>query len=152
MCTEGTTGTGICRCDSTRYRTDKKSGQCFVKECFGAHESILSEVCDGGGTCDEDNKRCNCNSPNFQNLPGQNGCVHSNCISSDSKLCSGFGACEKVGDTYGCLCASHYTLVEKDCVPTRCLGSRGSRRGPTLICSYRSQRRPSRCTCRRRCR
>ncbi|KAE8304611.1 High cysteine membrane protein EGF-like [Giardia duodenalis] len=121
-CVEGpVAGTGLCRCDSSRYRTDKKTGQCFVKECFGAHESILAEVCDGGGTCSEDTKKCNCNSSGFQSLDGQNGCVHSSCVSSDNKLCSGFGACEKTGDTYGCLCASYYTLVDKDCIPTRCL-------------------------------
>ncbi|EFO65742.1 High cysteine membrane EGF-like protein [Giardia lamblia P15] len=112
-------GEGMCQC-SDQYRTDRKTGQCFVKECFGAHESISAEVCDGGGTCDEATKRCNCNS-DFQNLPGQNGCVHSNCVSSDNKLCSGFGACEKTGSTYGCLCASYYTLVDKDCIPTNCL-------------------------------
>ncbi|EFO60886.1 High cysteine membrane EGF-like protein [Giardia lamblia P15] len=120
-CVEATAGKGICRCDSSKYRTDKKTGQCFAKGCFGAHESILSEVCDGGGTCSEDTKRCNCNVDGFQSLDGQNGCVHSNCISSDKKLCSGFGACEKTGSTYGCLCASYYTLVDKDCIPTNCL-------------------------------
>ncbi|EFO64062.1 High cysteine membrane EGF-like protein [Giardia lamblia P15] len=115
-----TVNVGVCRCDS-QYRTDRKTGQCFVKECFGAHESILSEVCDGGGTCSEDTKKCNCNVDGFQSLDGQNGCVHSNCVSSDNKLCSGFGACEKTGSTYGCLCASYYTLVDKDCIPTNCL-------------------------------
>ncbi|ESU40345.1 Hypothetical protein GSB_153095, partial [Giardia duodenalis] len=117
-------GKGMCRCDSNVYRTDKATGQCFVKECFGAADSILSEVCDGGGTCDESAKRCNCDSNNgFQNLPNQNGCVHTNCISSDKKLCSGFGACEKTDGSYRCLCTNHYTLVEKDCVPTNCLNS-----------------------------
>ncbi|KAE8306013.1 High cysteine membrane protein EGF-like [Giardia duodenalis] len=121
-CVEGpVAGTGLCRCNSSRYRTDKKTGQCFVKECFGAHESILAEVCDGGGTCSEDTKKCNCSVDGFQSLDGQNGCVHSSCVSSNNKLCSGFGACEKTGDTYGCLCASYYTLVDKDCIPTRCL-------------------------------
>ena len=122
-------GKGMCRCDSSVYRTDKKSGQCFVKECFGAADSILSEVCDSGGTCDESARRCNCDSNNgFQNLPNQNGCVHTNCISSDKKLCSGFGACEKTDGSYRCMCASHYTLVEKDCVPTNCLND-------TVICN-----------------
>ncbi|ESU40799.1 Hypothetical protein GSB_154904 [Giardia duodenalis] len=116
-------GKGMCQCDSNVYRTDKKSGQCFVKECFGAADSILSEVCDGGSTCDENTKKCNCNVDGFQSLSGQNGCAHTNCISSDSKLCSGFGACEKIDGSYRCLCASHYTLVEKDCVPTNCLNS-----------------------------
>ncbi|ESU40710.1 Hypothetical protein GSB_154785, partial [Giardia duodenalis] len=139
-------GKGMCRCDSNVYRTDKKSGQCFVKECFGAADSILSEVCDGGGTCDESTKSCNCNVDGFQSLSGQNGCMHTNCISSDSKLCSGFGACEKIGDKYGCLCASHYTLVEKDCVPTNCLngtvtcngGGACTGTGASATCSCRS--------------
>eukprot|EP00701_Giardia_intestinalis_P002861 XP_001706685.1 High cysteine protein [Giardia lamblia ATCC 50803] len=112
-------GQGMCQC-SDQYRTDKKTGQCFVKECFGAHASISAEVCDGGGTCNENTKKCDCNS-GFQNLPGQNGCVHSNCISSDQKLCSGFGACENNNGNYMCLCANYYTLVGRDCIPTRCL-------------------------------
>ncbi|EFO61373.1 EGF-like high cysteine membrane protein [Giardia lamblia P15] len=146
-CVEGpVAGKGICRCDSSTYRTDKKTGQCFVKECFGAHESILSEVCDGGGTCSEDTKRCNCNVDGFQSLDGQNGCMHSSCISSDNKLCSGFGACEKTGDTYSCLCANYYTLVKTDCIPTRCLnqtvvcnnGGTCSGEGSSAVCSCKS--------------
>ncbi|EFO61866.1 High cysteine membrane EGF-like protein [Giardia lamblia P15] len=146
-CVEATAGKGICRCDSSKYRTDKKTGQCFAKGCFGAHESILSEVCDGGGTCTEtgDTGTCSCNS-DFQNLPGQNGCVHSNCVSSNNKLCSGFGACEKTGDTYSCLCANYYTLVKTDCIPTRCLnqtvvcnnGGTCSGEGSSAVCSCKS--------------
>ncbi|EFO64527.1 High cysteine membrane EGF-like protein [Giardia lamblia P15] len=145
-CVEATTGKGICRCDSSKYRTDKKTGQCFVKECFGAHESLLSEVCDGGGTCNESAKTCECHAPDFKNLPGQNGCVHSNCVSSNNKLCSGFGACEKTGSTYGCLCANYYTLVKTDCIPTRCLnqtvvcnnGGTCSGEGSSAVCSCKS--------------
>ncbi|KAE8302496.1 High cysteine membrane protein EGF-like [Giardia duodenalis] len=143
-CVEGpVAGTGLCRCDSSRYRTDKKTGQCFVKECFGAHESILAEVCDGGGTCNEDNKRCDCTVDGFQSLEGQTSCVHKNCVSSDNKLCSGFGACEKAGDTYRCVCLDFYTLVNKDCIPTRCLkdgkicngGGQCTGEGSSAICS-----------------
>ncbi|ESU35374.1 Hypothetical protein DHA2_154341 [Giardia duodenalis] len=119
-------GQGMCQC-SDQYRTDKKTGQCFVKECFGAHASISAEVCDGGGTCNENTKKCDCNS-GFQNLPDQNGCVHSNCISSDQKLCSGFGACENSNGNYMCLCANYYTLVGRDCIPTNCLNG-------TTICN-----------------
>ena len=120
-------GKGMCRCDSSRYRTDKTTGQCFPKECFGAHESILSEVCDGGGECVESagSSRCNCRSPDFKNIDDQNGCVHTNCVSSDNKLCSGYGACESTNGNYRCLCANYYTLINTDCIPTRCLGSGG---------------------------
>ncbi|ESU42711.1 Hypothetical protein GSB_153594 [Giardia duodenalis] len=125
VCTEGATGKGMCQCDSSKYRTDKKSGQCFAKECFGAPENTLSDVCDGGGTCNESGETgsCECHAPNYKSLPGQNGCVPTNCVSPNNKICSGFGSCEKIGDTYRCVCADLYTLVDKECIPTPCLNS-----------------------------
>lgn len=43
--------TGICVCNTSLYRTDKKSGRCFPVGCFSSQETGLTNVCNGGGTC-----------------------------------------------------------------------------------------------------
>ncbi|KAE8302989.1 High cysteine membrane protein EGF-like [Giardia duodenalis] len=99
--------TGICVCNTSLYRTDKKSGRCFPVGCFSSQETGLTNVCNGGGTCSVTGVVgiCNCDS-DWVTIEGM--CYPVSCVFGGA-VCSGFGKCifSSSGE-HRCLCDQGY--------------------------------------------
>lgn len=103
--------TGICVCDTSIYRTDRKTGRCFPLNCFYLQEDGLTDVCNGGGKCSVVGVSgiCICDS-DWITIDGM--CYPASCV-SEGIVCSGFGKCIISNNgNHRCFCDQGYELGE----------------------------------------